>query len=526
MKRNILIFKIFLLFSLNTTAQNINISGGSIFDGEPYLAINPQNSRHMVVAWMGYVFLNRIMIKTRVSFDGGRSWSMVQNTPHIAEGNTSADPSLAFDGNGNVFLCLIDYDPYFTSGAVYDRKSTDGGFSWGNPAEVINYNSDPGKLPIDRPWISIDRSGGENNGNIYITTVNATGASGPPYHPYFIRSTNNGESFSPWRYADTTGWLSGSLVQKPMPTPVVTSDGTFYCAYPSYVLSQNILPRFILATSANTGTGFTYSTLAASSSSVAVTDTSAKKGYLLRANPGNPEHLAFFHLSNENGDADVFFRESTDGGSTWSDGLRVNDDPVSNGRMQDLIWAAFDNDGDLVATWRDRRNAADTGYAASYEMYGATRLKNSQIFSANFRISDLSVPFDDVLLGNGNDFMSTCLLNDTISTVWGDTRDGKLNIWFQRMTMNGTMLSLQQIALEDLPRIRVFQTSLNTLVIEAEEIRKYTLLNASGKLILNVENLPGNSSAIVNIPKLETAVYLLKVETRNGSVNTKVLIRR
>lgn len=524
MKRNILIFLIFSLTSLSISSQNINISGGNIFDGEPFLAINPQNPRHMVVAWMGYVFLNRIMIKTRVSYNGGTSWSIAQNTPHTADGFTSADPSLAFDGYGNVFLCLIDYDPSFTAGAVYVRKSTDGGLSWGDPVEVIHYNSDPGKLPIDRPWISIDRSGGENNGNIYITTVNASGADGPPYHPYFIRSTDNGESFGPWRYADTTGWLSGSLVQKPMPTPVVTSDGTFHCAYPSYVLSQNILPRFILASSENAGTGFTYNTLAASASSVAVTDTSAKKGYLLIADPGNAQHLAFFHLSNENGDADVYFRESFDGGSSWSDGLRVNDDPVSNGRMQDLVWGAFDSDGDLVATWRDRRNAADTGYAASYEMYGATRLKNSQIFSSNFRISGLSVPFDDVLLGNGNDFMSTCLVNDTISTVWGDTRDGKLNIWFQRMTMNGTMVSVQQIAQEDLPLIRVFQNSQNSLIIHAAGIKKYALFNGSGKVLCCAENLAGNNTAMVEIPDLAKAVYLLKVETRDGTVVTKVLI--
>ncbi|MHC1775052.1 MAG: T9SS type A sorting domain-containing protein [Lentimicrobium sp.] len=526
MKPKILLSQILIFFSLFAPGQNINLSGGVIFDGEPYLAINPQNPRHMVVAWMGYVFLNRIMIKTRVSFNGGTTWSSVQNTQHVAEGYTSADPSVDFDSNGNVFLCLIDYDPYFTSGAVYIRKSTDGGLSWGNPVEVINYNSDPGKLPIDRPWISIDRSGGENNGYIYVTTMNASGADGPPYHPYFIRSTDNGVSFGPWRYADTTGWLSGSLVQKPMPTPVVTSGGTFHCAYPSYVISQNILPRFILASSENGGTGFTYSTLAASAASVAVTDTSAKKGYLLRANPSNPLHLAFFHMSNENGDADVCFRESMDGGSTWSDGLRVNDDPVSNGRMQDLVWAAFDTDGDLVATWRDRRNAPDTGYAASYEMYAAVRLKNTQTFSSNFRISDLSVPFDDILLENGNDFMCTSLCNDTISAVWGDTRDGKLNIWFQRTTLEGNMVSSEQIAKEDLPRIRVFQNNPNSLIIEAAGIKNYTLLNGSGKVICCAENLPGSNAEVVEIPDLATAVYLLKVETGDGMVVTKVLIGR
>jgi hypothetical protein len=516
---------ILLITSLNSFAQNRNISGGIVFDGEPYLAVNPQNPQHMVVAWMGFVFLNRIMIKTRVSFDGGNNWSTAQNMPHVAVGYTSADPSLAFDSNGNIFLCLIDYDPYFSSGAVYVRKSTDGGLIWGNPVMVIDYDSDPGKLPIDRPWFTIDRSGGENNGNIYITTVNATGANGPQYHPYFIRSVNNGESFEPWRYADTTGWLSGSLVKKPMPTPVVSSDGTFHCIYPSYVLSQGLLPKFILASSSDAGLSFSYNTVYASSASIAVSDTSAKKGYLLRSNPANPQNLAFFHLSNENGDADVYFRESLDGGLTWSQGIRINDDPQGNGKMQDLIWAAFDTDGDLAVIWRDRRNAADTGYAASYEIFGSVKLKNATVFATNFRLSDTAVPFDDVLLGNGNDFMCIELYNDTINAVWGDTRNGHLNIWFQRMTLDGAPVSISQLAKEELPGIKIVQTDRNTLVIEANMIRGYSLSAISGSIIVSKGNLPGNESEAIHISGLPAALYILKVETGKGPIIQKLFIK-
>jgi hypothetical protein len=53
-------------------AQNTNISNGFVFDGEPYLAINPNNPQHMVVAWMGFKMSNQIVIKTKVSFNGGQ----------------------------------------------------------------------------------------------------------------------------------------------------------------------------------------------------------------------------------------------------------------------------------------------------------------------------------------------------------------------------------------------------------------------------------------------------------------------
>jgi len=523
MKFNLLLFSLLLFSYSSIIAQNRNLSGGIIFDGEPFLAVNPENPQHMVVAWMGFVIQNRIMIKTRCSVDGGSSWSQAQNTAHVSTTYTSADPSLAFDNDGNIFLCYIDYDPYFTSGAVYMRKSTDGGLNWGNPTEVIGFNADPGKLPIDRPWISIDRSGTDSEGNIYVTSVNATGASGPPFHPYFIRSVNNGETFEPWRFADTTGWLAGNLVAKPMPTPAVTSDGTFHCIYPSFVLSQNILPQFILASSTDGGAGFNHHTVFASGSSVAVSDTSAKKGYLLRANPANPNHLAFFYLSNENGDADVYIRESVNAGLAWSDGIRLNDDQVGNGKMQDLVWAGFDIDGDLAVTWRDRRNSADTGYAAAYEIFCTTRLKTSPDFSANFRISDDFIPFDDVLLGNGNDFMSTELYDDTISAVWGDSRNGRLNIWFQRVTLDGMLVSAQNLASDIIPEVAIIPVNPgNIFKILAENIERISVSDLSGKKLLQTEPLKGTNEFLLDLSGFPSAFYIISIEAGFGRINKKI----
>ncbi|GAP43041.1 protein containing Por secretion system C-terminal sorting domain [Lentimicrobium saccharophilum] len=521
--KKILIIGIISLLGNVTLAQNSNLSGGVVFDGEPFLAVNPQNPRHMVVAWMGYVFLNRIMIRTRVSTDGGINWSAAANVPHVQNGHTSADPSLAFDIQGNVFLSCIDYDPYFTSGAVYVRKSTDGGLTWEQAAEVIAFDDDPGRFPIDRPWITIDRSGGAFSGNIYITTMNASPAGAPPYHPYFTRSVDQGQSFQAWRYADTTGWLSGPFIAKPMPTPATSSTGIFHCIYPSLVFSQNLLPQFILASSADAGISFTHRSVIAAPSTIAVSDTSAKKGYLLRVNPSDPLHLAFIHLRNESGDADVFLMESVDGGETWNEGIRINDDPAGNGRMQDLVWAAFDTDGDLAIAWRDRRNAADTGYAAAYEIYAAVRLKNEPDFSPNFRLSSEAIPFDEILFQNGNDFMCLELFNDTLSAVWGDTRNGALNIWFQRSHLNGTLLSLTRLTDEKLPPLKVTKINHEQVLIEGDEITGIAFFSIKGAEVLRVKNLPGNSHEIISLRNFPPGTYLIRVQTAHGSITAKMI---
>ncbi len=441
MKVFTIVFSTFIAFSSNF-AKNVNLSQGNIFDGEPCLAVNPSDSRQLVVAWMGYIDSTKPYIKTRVSFDAGKTWSAINIVDHVNPFYGSADPSLAFDKVGNVFLSYVDFNKYLYSGAVYSRKSNDGGITWQSPVEVINVYSDQGKYPIDRPWISIDRSGGDYSGYIYITTMNTTvfGALPPPYHPYFTRSIDGGRSYNDWRYLDATNWEAGYFIKQPMPTPCVSADGSFHAVYPSYVYRQNPEAQYIIASSHDGGNSFSYYTVFASSRSAA--DSLAKKGYLLRADPSNANHLAFFYIDTVYGDLDIFMRESFDQGATWSDGVRINDDPPGNNRMQDLLWADFDTDGDLAVAWRDRRNGTDSTYATSYEIWGAIRFKDSTDFCPNFRVSDTLIAYDSILAKSGNDFMCIKFVNDTLNAVWGDTRDGKLNIRFERKATDDIISSV------------------------------------------------------------------------------------
>ncbi len=523
MKKILLVISI-LLFVTISFGQNQNISNGIVFDGEPYLSVNPYNPQHMVVAWMGWVLFNKIAIKTRVTFDGGSNWSDEVHLSHTVSSYTSADPSIEFDHNGDVFLSYIDFTGFNTfplDGAVYVCKSGDGGLNWGAPVEVISFDSDPGKLPIDRPWISIDRSGGNNQGNIYITTMNAKGAT-IGYNPYFISSTDGGNTFNQWRYLDTTNWIAGYFIPQPMPTPCLSSNGTFYAIYPSLAFLQNPLAQFIIATSHDAGNSFTYNSVF--ESETGVMDSLAKKGYLLRSDPADTSHLAFFYLDTIYGDIDVFMRESFDVGVTWSDATRINDDPVSNNRMQDLVWADFDNDGDLVVSWRDRRNAPDPTYTTDSEIWGAVRMKDSTNFSDNFRLSNTIVVYDSILAQSGNDFMCVKFVDDTINAVWGDTRTGKLNIWFQRTTTDGALVSISQIASENIPLVSIFPNpTVSDVTIEGKNIKEVTVFNQAGIFLSTNENLLNSNNLKIDLSALPDGVYLFQIITKDGVVTRKVV---
>jgi hypothetical protein len=179
-----------IVFSKLLTAQNQNISNQLVFEGEPYLAINPSNSQNIVVAWMGYVFANapRLSIKVKSSFNGGQTWSSVVVMPHVESTYKSADPSLAFDHIGNLFLSFIDHRESPDSGGVYVFKSIDGGLTWSSPVQAIDMYADGDKKPIDRPFLVINETGNQ----LYITSKPAPWIPAPN-RPYFVNSTDGGQ---------------------------------------------------------------------------------------------------------------------------------------------------------------------------------------------------------------------------------------------------------------------------------------------------------------------------------------------
>lgn len=496
-------------FLNSLSSQNLNVSNGFIFDGEPFITSDPINNNHLIAAWMGFKAGENIIIKTKVSNDGGATWGNLNEISHTGTHNTSADPSLMFDHQGNLFLAYIDYASNFSSGVIYTRKSLNGGITWNAPVEAINVLDDPGKYCIDRPWIAIDTSSGSNQGNVYVSSMNAKAASTPPFNPYVVHSIDGGASYQNYRYIDTTGYLAGNLIQQPMPTPTVSANGTFHAIYPSYVPAQNLFPRYILASGSNGVIDLDYHT--AIIGNYGSSDTLIKGASVIKSNPSNPQHIILAGIFEINNDPDVYLTESFDEGVTWGAPQRVNDDPINNGVLQDLVWADFDWDGDLVVAWRDRRNATGTGYDVDTEIMGATRHKDSASFSTNYLISDAMVAHDTILEESGNDFMSLVLRNDTVSAVWGDVRTGRVNIWFNRFSIFNPISSagvlLDQTAY---PTVKLSPNpTTNELIIDGFKFDTYQIFSINGALIQSGKL---NADRIDGLDHLEAGQYILSLK--------------
>ena len=491
-----IVFCCFCILSSIVIGQNVLVSSGTYFEGEPSIAINPSNPQHLVAAWMGFQFGQKIVIKSAYSTNGGTTWSAPIFQAHLAPGNSSADVSLGFDHLGNVFMCYIDYDNAgFTQGQVVLRKSTDGGITWGTAVEVINISDCPNKLCIDRPWMVVDQSGNSPLAPIYVTTMNADQPAliTPPYNPYVSVSIDGGQSFMNPRVMDTVNYLAGTSITQPMPTPAIDGTGTFYAVYPSYVVSQSVYPRQVLASSTNLGTTITHE-IVYQGLNVGVSNSLFKRAGKLIADQAHAGHLAYCFLSEQNDQSDVYLMESSDGGNTWGTMQKVNQDPIGNNRVQDLLWGNFNESGDLVITWRDRRNAPNDGYEQASEIYAATKPFGALTVGPDYPISSQAAAHDTILEGSGNDFMSVVYAGDTCYAVWGDVRSGTLKIYLNKWNALTQQNSISVIS-EEYGLLTYPNPTSDFLFFKHEfsapiELR---IINAQGAEVFHDMNFTGNS---------------------------------
>ena len=132
--------------------------------------------------------------------------------------------------------------------------------------------------------------------------------------------------------------------------------------------------------------------------------------------------------------------------------------------------------------------------------------------------------YDTVLESAGNDFMCIRLRQDTLSAVWGDTRSGRLNIWFQRMRSDGTLLSRQQLAGEETPQIKIYPNPASDFMqMEAPLSGKLSICDMKGQVLrrLTYNRLAGPLR--LDLRDLSPGSYFLQLETEMGPLSRKFI---
>jgi len=374
---------------------------------EPSIAINPNDPQQVVAAF-------QVKASAAYSRDAGRTWTVAEGTAP-PDYRMSGDVSITFDNQGRAFLCYIAFDKlgtenYWAHGAtrngIFVRRSLDGGKTWEkDPATVIAHNSDPGIPFEDKPYIVADTSHSKFAGNLYIGWTQFTLSKSILL---FSRSTDGGKTWSPpieistreGMPRDDNGAVEGFV-------GAVGEDGRLYVAWCD-------ASGVVLAISKDGGRTFSHSRTA-----IQVGPSYFDPSYVFRGN-GFPQiainprtsELFLTWADYRNGDIDIFSASSKDHGKHWSPAVRVNTDPVHNGRDQFFQWLAVDPvDGSVNVIFCDRRSDPQN---RDYSIVLARSTDNGQTYT-NYLWSEKSSDPKDAFIG---DYLGIAARAGRVYGIW------------------------------------------------------------------------------------------------------------
>jgi hypothetical protein len=396
---------------------------------EPTLAVDPTNPDNVLVAAKDWRTGPKQVWYYR-STDGGRTWSDGVVSTGASELPNASDPVLAFDANGTAYISFIGYNQNdLTVGGIFVARSTNGGQSWDRP-KLAAGNDDV--TFHDKEWITVDRSNNPaTRGNVYLSwtlfsSVNPRRERGDIV---VSRSTDGGQTFSPPKRVSLPAQdeTQGSF-------PAIGPNGELYVLYYSDSNASAGDPGRGIYIAKSTDSGATFSE--ATKVSSATRPPSPLQGgnfriFVLPVLAADPTNGALYATWNDyrNDDSDVMLARSTDGGATWLDAQRVNNDPSSPRKDQFFPTVTVGRDSTVHILWLDRRddpaNKLYLPFYASSTDGGATFTQEALSHTA----SDPSIGFQGTLLG---DYISIDTSPDgsKVYGAWVDTRNGDQDIYF------------------------------------------------------------------------------------------------
>ena len=142
---------------------NVVLTANPSEQSETGITINPQNNNNLIAVWNDFRSNTFSQPGYAYSTDAGNTWhdNVISSTGGYLYG---FDPSISFDRNGNAFYCYVASQGNL--GPIYISKSSDNGVTWlsSNQHQVSSLS-----IKQDKPYITIDNSGGQYDGRIYVS---------------------------------------------------------------------------------------------------------------------------------------------------------------------------------------------------------------------------------------------------------------------------------------------------------------------------------------------------------------------
>ena len=376
----------------------------AINPAEVTVAINPKNPDNIVAASFqsGRPPKPGAGSYNYVTMDGGKTWKTIpiSDPKNLFQG----DDVVAFGSDGTAYHAHLSFDgirtqrPLRAENGMIVNVSNDGGLTWTDGTPVVNHINTV--IPFeDKPGLVVDNASASRfSGNVYIawTRFDVYGSNNPEHKSqiYFSRSTDKGRTFSmPIRISDVGGDCVDSDNTVEGAVPAVGPKGEVYIVWAG--------PLGLVFDKSSDG-GLTFGKDKVIGDFPGGWDFSVEgldrangmpvTGVDLSDGP-NKGTLYLNWIDARNGDPDVFVMSSKDGGESWTAPVRVNNDPLKNGKTQFFTWMSIDPiDGSLNLVFYDRRNTkgANTELVMARSVDGGRTFTNHKLdlpeFEANSHI--------------------------------------------------------------------------------------------------------------------------------------------
>jgi hypothetical protein len=350
------------------------------------------------------------------SLDGGETWS---GSNQGAGANNSGDPAACINIQGRYFIGFIDAQ-YGQSVAYSDDDGTTWTVSKVATGSMLNM--------LDKNHLWVDNGpASPYNGRLYDgymknsqITVNS--------------SNNNGSNWSS-QTVISTGTNAGSHNQgenfKTGP------NGEVYCVWSVYDSWPG--DEKALGFSKSMDGGVNWSTATRILNNIrGIRTTGVSQNQRVNSFPSmtcdlsnSPYHGTLYVAwpnigvpgTNAGSDVDVYVIKSSDGGTTWSAPIRVNQDPAGLGKKHYMSWITCDQANGIVSVvYYDNRNLPANQAEAwvSYSMDGGTTWQD-------IKVSDVAwtpAPIPNMATGYMGDYLGIAAYDGKVYPCWTDNRLG------------------------------------------------------------------------------------------------------
>jgi hypothetical protein len=384
-KRGILItLAALLLFGLTpdaradwSTAKRLSWISGEAYSAA--IAVDSNDAIHVV--WYNYAAGAGEDVYYRRSTDGGTTWTPAQKLNGTLA--HSCDPAIAIDSNDRIHVVWSDYVPD-DGEDIYYRRSDNGGTTW-NTVKRLTWTSGDSEYPAI--------TSGPGN-TVHIAWVDDT-----PGHweVYYKQSTNGGTTWGTNKRLTVTA----DSASADSPVIAVSSDSRVHVAWHKYMPGN---PELYYRRSTDGGT--TWNTVQR------LTWTSGGSFRpVIGLGSGSAIHMVW--QDDTPGNAEVYYKKSTDGGATWGTAKRLTSTSGSS-------WSpdmAVDSSTAIHVVWGDST-------PGNFEMYYKKSTDGGESWSAKMRLSWTSGQSDDPAVAADS--------SDTVHIVWEDDTPGSYQIYYKK----------------------------------------------------------------------------------------------